>query len=31
VAENVDSGDVVLFLAAGPGYTWAATVLEWRD
>ena len=29
-AENVDAGDVVLFLAAGTGYTWAATVLEWR-
>ncbi|WP_232685714.1 3-oxoacyl-ACP synthase [Halobacterium zhouii] len=29
-AENVDPGDVVLFLAAGTGYTWAATVLEWR-
>ena len=25
----LDSGDVVLFLAAGTGYTWAATVLEW--
>jgi len=25
----VDSGDVVLFLAAGTGYTWSATVLEW--
>lgn len=23
------AGDVVLFLAAGTGYTWAATVLEW--
>ncbi|NHN57842.1 MULTISPECIES: 3-oxoacyl-ACP synthase [Halorussus] len=26
----VESGDVVCFLAAGTGYTWAATVLEWR-
>ncbi|MEF8830064.1 MAG: 3-oxoacyl-ACP synthase [Halobacteriales archaeon] len=25
----LESGDVVLFLAAGTGYTWAATVLEW--
>jgi 3-oxoacyl-[acyl-carrier-protein] synthase-3 len=25
----VEPGDVVLFLAAGTGYTWAATVLEW--
>jgi len=28
-AGRVQSGDVVLFLAAGTGYTWAATVLEW--
>ncbi|WP_435064437.1 3-oxoacyl-ACP synthase [Halobaculum sp. EA56] len=28
---RVDDGDVVLFLAAGTGYTWAATVLEWVD
>jgi 3-oxoacyl-[acyl-carrier-protein] synthase-3 len=27
----LDPGDTVLFLAAGTGYTWAATVLEWRD
>ena len=27
---RVDAGDVVLFLAAGTGYTWAATVLEWE-
>ncbi|WP_158057798.1 3-oxoacyl-ACP synthase [Halorussus halophilus] len=27
---KVESGDTVLFLAAGTGYTWAATVLEWR-
>ena len=27
---RVESGDVVLFLAAGTGYTWAATVLEWH-
>jgi len=26
----VESGDTVLFLAAGTGYTWAATVLDWR-
>ena len=26
---RVEPGDVVLFLAAGTGYTWAATVLEW--
>ncbi|WP_132061459.1 3-oxoacyl-[acyl-carrier-protein] synthase III C-terminal domain-containing protein [Halorussus amylolyticus] len=26
----VESGDVLCFLAAGTGYTWAATVLEWR-
>lgn len=29
--NRVESGDVVLFLAAGTGYTWAATVLDWRD
>jgi 3-oxoacyl-[acyl-carrier-protein] synthase-3 len=27
---RVEPGDPVLFLAAGTGYTWAATVLEWR-
>ena len=27
---RVDAGDLVLFLAAGTGYTWAATVLRWR-
>ena len=27
---RVDPGDLVLFLAAGTGYTWAATVLEWH-
>jgi 3-oxoacyl-[acyl-carrier-protein] synthase-3 len=27
---RVEPGDVVLFLAAGTGYTWAATALEWR-
>jgi 3-oxoacyl-[acyl-carrier-protein] synthase-3 len=27
---RVDEGDLVLFLAAGTGYTWAATVLEWH-
>jgi len=26
---RLDEGDVVLFLAAGTGYTWSATVLEW--
>ncbi|WP_135805315.1 3-oxoacyl-ACP synthase [Halorussus marinus] len=26
----VESGDLVCFLAAGTGYTWAATILEWR-
>ena len=29
--DRIESGDVVLFLAAGTGYTWAGTVLEWRD
>ncbi|AHG03931.1 hypothetical protein HALDL1_10185 [Halobacterium sp. DL1] len=28
--RSVEAGDTVLFLAAGTGYTWAATVLEWR-
>lgn len=28
-AGRVESGDVVLFLAAGTGYTWAASVIEW--
>ena len=27
---RVAPGDVVLLLAAGTGYTWSATVLEWR-
>ena len=27
----VEDGDVVLFLAAGTGYTWAASVLRWVD
>jgi 3-oxoacyl-[acyl-carrier-protein] synthase-3 len=26
----LDPGDTVLYLAAGTGYTWAATVLEWQ-
>ncbi|WP_302082765.1 3-oxoacyl-ACP synthase [Salinibaculum rarum] len=26
---RVEAGDIVLFLAAGTGYTWSATVLEW--
>jgi len=29
--DRIESGDVVLFLAAGTGYTWAGTVLDWRD
>ncbi|WP_276271798.1 3-oxoacyl-ACP synthase [Haloarcula litorea] len=29
VREDLSDGDVVLCLAAGTGYTWAATVLEW--
>ena len=29
--NRIESGDVVLFLAAGTGYTWAGTVLDWRD
>lgn len=29
--ELVENGDVVLFLAAGTGYTWAASVLRWVD
>jgi 3-oxoacyl-[acyl-carrier-protein] synthase-3 len=28
--ELLESGDTVLYLAAGTGYTWAATVFEWR-
>ncbi|SNZ06832.1 3-oxoacyl-[acyl-carrier-protein] synthase-3 [Natronoarchaeum philippinense] len=28
---RVQPGDLVCFLAAGTGYTWAATVLRWRD
>ncbi len=31
VAAQVETGDVVLFLAAGTGYTWAASVLRWVD
>ena len=27
--DRLTSGDVVLLLAAGTGYTWSATVLEW--
>ncbi|WP_231186942.1 3-oxoacyl-ACP synthase [Haladaptatus sp. DYF46] len=27
---SVEAGDVVCFLAAGTGYTWAATVLDWH-
>jgi 3-oxoacyl-[acyl-carrier-protein] synthase-3 len=26
----IEDGDVLCFLAAGTGYTWAATVLEWQ-
>jgi 3-oxoacyl-[acyl-carrier-protein] synthase-3 len=29
-AGKIEAGDTVLFLAAGTGYTWAATALEWR-
>jgi len=28
-AGDVRAGDIVLLLAAGTGYTWAATVLRW--
>ncbi|MFB6112223.1 MAG: 3-oxoacyl-ACP synthase [Halobacteriaceae archaeon] len=28
--DRLASGDVVLFLAAGTGYTWAASALTWR-
>nr|WP_267637071.1 3-oxoacyl-[acyl-carrier-protein] synthase III C-terminal domain-containing protein [Halovenus rubra] len=28
-AGRVEAGDTVLFLAAGTGYTWSATVLDW--
>jgi 3-oxoacyl-[acyl-carrier-protein] synthase III len=28
-AGELDEGDLVLLLAAGTGYTWAATVLRW--
>jgi 3-oxoacyl-[acyl-carrier-protein] synthase-3 len=28
--DRVEPGDLVLFLAAGTGYTWAATVIEWQ-
>ncbi|MHB9286867.1 3-oxoacyl-ACP synthase [Halobacteriales archaeon Cl-PHB] len=28
--DRVQPGDLVLFLAAGTGYTWAATALEWE-
>jgi 3-oxoacyl-[acyl-carrier-protein] synthase-3 len=28
-AGEIDAGDVVLLLAAGTGYTWAATALRW--
>jgi 3-oxoacyl-[acyl-carrier-protein] synthase-3 len=30
-AGAVAAGDVVLLLAAGTGYTWAASVLRWGD
>ncbi|MFB6093900.1 MAG: 3-oxoacyl-ACP synthase [Halanaeroarchaeum sp.] len=29
--DLIAAGDVVLFLAAGTGYTWSATVLTWGD
>lgn len=28
---RLESGDIVCFLAAGTGYTWAATVLRWLE
>ena len=28
---RVNDGDVVLLLAAGTGYTWAATVVRWGE
>ncbi|MFB6235277.1 MAG: 3-oxoacyl-ACP synthase [Halopenitus sp.] len=28
---RIEPDDVILFLAAGTGYTWAATVLRWRE
>lgn len=28
---RIEPGDLVVFLAAGTGYTWSATVVEWRD
>jgi len=28
-AGEVEDGDLVLLLAAGTGYTWAATTLRW--
>jgi len=28
-AGELDEGDLVLLLAAGTGYTWAASVLRW--
>jgi 3-oxoacyl-[acyl-carrier-protein] synthase-3 len=30
-ADLLAAGDTVLYLAAGTGYTWAATVLKWLD
>jgi 3-oxoacyl-[acyl-carrier-protein] synthase-3 len=27
--DRIEAGDLVLFLAAGTGYTWSGTVLEW--
>ncbi|MFB6152803.1 MAG: 3-oxoacyl-ACP synthase [Halodesulfurarchaeum sp.] len=29
--DRLESGDIVLFLAAGTGYTWAASTLRWLD
>jgi len=29
--DRIDAGDLVLFLAAKTGYTWAGTVLEWHQ
>jgi 3-oxoacyl-[acyl-carrier-protein] synthase-3 len=30
-AGRLRDGDVILLLAAGTGYTWAATVLQWGN
>jgi 3-oxoacyl-[acyl-carrier-protein] synthase-3 len=28
--DRIEAGDLVLFLAAGTGYTWSAIVVEWE-